>query len=77
MPQGTPCPGILDKMDAKDWPRRQGYSARCLDGYCQVHYFIEIAYYPRLHAISLLYIRSYHEIYKRVKYSVCLNSTGT
>ncbi|XP_048744997.1 A disintegrin and metalloproteinase with thrombospondin motifs 6-like [Ostrea edulis] len=35
MPQGTPCPGILDKMDINDWPRRQGYSAQCLDGYCK------------------------------------------
>ncbi|XP_048745009.2 A disintegrin and metalloproteinase with thrombospondin motifs 1-like [Ostrea edulis] len=35
MPQGTPCPGMLDKMDINDWPRRQGYSARCLDGYCK------------------------------------------
>ncbi|XP_061192824.1 A disintegrin and metalloproteinase with thrombospondin motifs 18-like [Saccostrea echinata] len=36
MPQGTPCPGILNKMDRNGWPRRQGYSARCLDGYCQL-----------------------------------------
>lgn len=36
MPQGAPCPGILDRMDLKDWPRRQGYSAGCLDGYCQL-----------------------------------------
>lgn len=36
MPQGAPCPGILDRMDLKDLPRRQGYSAGCLDGYCQL-----------------------------------------
>lgn len=56
MPQGAPCPGILDRMDLKDWPRRQGYSAGCLDGYCQViFFFIEFARYlsPRLHAILI------------------------
>lgn len=37
MPQGTTCAGDLDKMDANDWPRRPGYTARCLDGYCQVY----------------------------------------
>nr|XP_022286304.1 A disintegrin and metalloproteinase with thrombospondin motifs 4-like [Crassostrea virginica] len=36
MPQGTPCPSVLNQWDQKDWPRRQGYSARCLDGYCQL-----------------------------------------
>lgn len=46
MPQGAPCPGILDRMDLKDWPRRQGYSAGCLDGYCQVIFFYRICTLP-------------------------------
>lgn len=60
MPQGAPCPGILDRMDLKDWPRRQGYSAGCLDGYCQVIFFNRICTLPLPSLACDTYIYRYY-----------------
>lgn len=78
MPQGAPCPGILDRMDLKDWPRRQGYSAGCLDGYCQVIFFfyrICTLPFPSLACdtyipVLLYYIHLIIEFVTGVKYSI-------
>lgn len=80
MPQGAPCPGILDRMDLKDWPRRQGYSAGCLDGYCQVNFFYRICTlpFPSLACdtyipVLLYYIHLIMEFVTGVKYSIFWN----
>lgn len=80
MPQGAPCPGILDRMDLKDWPRRQGYSAGCLDGYCQVIFFYRICTLPlpslacdTYIPVLLYYIYLIMEFVTGVKYSIFLN----
>ena len=38
MPHGTPCELDIPEMDKMErlWPRKKGFSAKCLGGYCRV-----------------------------------------